>query len=318
MAKTKGEGTSKNVEAIHTPVLLEETVRALAPRGADELMVDATLGEGGHAFAFLSRFPTLRLVGVDADAAIQERARARLAEFAGRVTYYSGWSEDFFAEKAAKYDTVLIDLGVSRYHYEASGRGFSFLKDEFLDMRIDTSRGRTAADIIASASRRDLADLLYRYGGERFSRQIAAAICAERKKAPLLSSAVLADLIRGAVPARYRRGPLHPATRTFQALRIAVNRELELLPPLLESALASLKAGGRLGVISFHSGEDREVKHCFKAAAGNADTENGGLRLVTKKPVTAGAEERRGNPPSRSARLRVIERGCSADMGVSA
>ncbi|MDR1389599.1 MAG: 16S rRNA (cytosine(1402)-N(4))-methyltransferase RsmH [Treponema sp.] len=305
-----------DVEAVHTPVLLEETLRALAPRAGGETMIDATLGEGGHSYAFLSRFSTLNIIGIDADQEMLARARERLARFKDRISYYSGWSEDFFAEGTASYDTILIDLGISLYHYEKSARGFSFLKDEFLDMRIDTSRGRTAAELIASLSEKELADIIYRYGDERRSRAIARAVAAERRNAPIRSSAVLADIVRRAAGGKYSR--LHPATRTFQALRIYVNRELEQLPALLKSALAALGKGGRLGVISFHSGEDREVKHAFKDAL-NADTEKGRLRLLTKKPVSAGEEERRGNPPSRSAKLRVIERSCDfGDFGASA
>ncbi|MDR2552444.1 MAG: 16S rRNA (cytosine(1402)-N(4))-methyltransferase RsmH [Treponema sp.] len=311
------------MEAVHTPVLLEETIRYLAPRERGELMVDATLGEGGHSAAFLRRFPDLKIAGVDADGEILERARERLGEFNGRVRLYRRWSGEFFSGYPAdleKPNTILFDLGISLYHYEGSRRGFSFLRDEYLDMRIDTSRGRSAAELLASLTEKGLADLLYRNAGERYSRRIAAALVEARKRGPVTTSAVLADLVAAALPAPCRRGPVHPATRTFQALRMAVNGEAENLPVLLEEALGILKAGGRMGVISFHSGEDREVKGFFRAKnrACTCPPETpicrcGGLRairILTRKPVFAGEEERRKNPPSRSARLRVAEKIC--------
>ncbi|MDR2211034.1 MAG: 16S rRNA (cytosine(1402)-N(4))-methyltransferase RsmH [Spirochaetaceae bacterium] len=306
------------METFHTPVLLEETIQYLAPRKEGELMVDATMGEGGHSGAFLERFPTLRLIGIDADGEIQERARQRLEQYRRRIRYYTCWSQDFFASypvELDKPDTILFDLGISLYHYEKSGRGFTFLRDEYLDMRLDRSRGKTAADVIAALGEKDLADLLYRNGGERYSRRIAAAI---KSHGPVSTTAFLAELVSSSVPAVYRRGPIHPATRTFMALRIAVNGEAQGLPGLLESALGVLKTGGRLGVISFHSGEDGEVKRFFRKK--NKDCtcppeapicRCGGIRTVnilTRKAVSAGDEERRRNPPSRSAKLRVAEK----------
>jgi 16S rRNA (cytosine1402-N4)-methyltransferase len=158
------------MEAIHTPVLLEETIEYLGPRRTGELMVDATIGEGGHSYAFLSRFPELRIIGVDADPEIQKIAKERLKVFGERIQFFTGWSHDFFAGypvSTKRPDTILIDLGVSLYHYEKSGRGFSFRFDEPLDMRIDTSSGLSAADLIARLSEKDLADLLYNSAGER-------------------------------------------------------------------------------------------------------------------------------------------------------
>jgi 16S rRNA (cytosine1402-N4)-methyltransferase len=315
------------VDFVHTPVLLEEVIQYLAPRNAGELMWDATLGEGGHAFAFLSRFPDLRLIGIDADAEIQRTARERLSEFGNRVGFYTGWSHDFFAEAgvasdatgvSARPDTILIDLGVSSFHYEKSGRGFSFRKDEPLDMRIGTGRGPSAAELVARLSERELADLIYQNAEERYSRRIARAIVEARRHGAITGSLALAELVRAAVPRQgYGRG-MHPATRTFQALRIAVNGELERLPELLEKALAALKPGGRLGVISFHSGEDRIVKNFFRdrSRGSISDVEepivkDGGqrvLKLLTRKPVVPAEEEIRSNPPSRSAKLRVVEK----------
>ena len=282
-------------------------------------MVDATMGEGGHSHAFLSRYPDLSIIGIDADPAIQAVAKERLAEFGNRVRFYSCWSQDFFtAAGSEKPDTILADLGISRFHYEKSGRGFSFSGNEKLDMRLDTGRGIPAAELLAQMPEHEIADMLYRNAEERYSRRIARAIVRERQKSAIVTSAALADLVSGAVPAFYRRGPIHPATRTFLALRIAVNGELARLPDLLEGALKVLKPGGRLGIISFHSLEDRIVKNFFKLKTKNCSCPPeapscvcGGRRsvdILTPKGVTAGEEEIRRNPPSRSARLRVAEK----------
>ncbi|MDR2021097.1 MAG: 16S rRNA (cytosine(1402)-N(4))-methyltransferase RsmH [Treponema sp.] len=309
------------MEIVHTPVLLEETIAYLAPRKERELMVDATLGEGGHSFAFLSRFPDLRIIGVDADREIQERARERLKEFGGRVHFYCGWSHDFFADfprDSKRPDTILMDLGISLYHYEKSGRGFSLKKDEALDMRIDSSAGISAAELIARLSERELADLIYRNGEERYSRRIARGIAAARSRGTITSSAALAEIVTRAVPPFCRHGPIHPATRTFQALRIAVNGELSRLEDLLEAALDVLEVGGRMGVITFHSLEDRIVKNFFRKK--NKDCtcppeapicRCEGRRIITiltRKAVSPADTEVQHNPPSRSAKLRVAEK----------
>ena len=309
------------MEIIHTPVLLEETMQYLAPRKGAELMVDATMGEGGHSYAFLSRFADLNIVGIDADASIQAVAKERLAEFGERVRFYSGWSEEFFAAYPAELkrpDTVLADLGVSLFHYEKSGRGFSFRRDEKLDMRLDVSSGVSAAELLARLPKDELADLLYNNAGERYSRRIAHAVCAQRETGTITTTAALAGLVEQVVPAVYRRGPVHPATKTFQALRIAVNGELSRLVDLLEGALRVLAPGGRLGVISFHSLEDRIVKNFFKTK--NKDCTcppqapvcqcrgRRSVNIVTRKGVAAGDAEIKLNPPSRSARLRVVEK----------
>jgi 16S rRNA (cytosine1402-N4)-methyltransferase len=306
---------------VHVPVLLEQVLHFLAPRGGNELLIDATVGEGGHSFAFLSSFPGLSVVGIDADPAIQAVARERLAEFGERMRFYTGWSQEFFADYPANLkhpDTVLIDLGVSLFHYEKSGRGFSFSADEKLDMRIDISKGFSAAELLAQRTEKEIADIIYNNAGERYSRRIAKAIVQERRKGAVFTAAALSELSKRAVPASYRRGPIHPATRTFMALRAAVNGELERLPELLEGALKVLKPGGRLGVISFHSLEDRVVKNFFKmknrdciCPPEQAVCKCAGLRsvdILTPKGVTADTDEIKRNPPSRSARLRVAEK----------
>jgi 16S rRNA (cytosine1402-N4)-methyltransferase len=306
------------MEIVHTPVLLEETMQFLAPRQPGELMIDATVGEGGHSYAFLSRFPDLRLVGIDADRKIQEVARNRLQAFQERVQWYTGWSHDFFADPSyEKPDTILIDLGVSRYHYEQGGRGFSFLRDEVLDMRIDRTQGIAAAELIAGLSEKALADLLYTYGEERYARRIARSITEAKSRGSISRSGALAELVVRAVPMRYR-GSIHPATRTFQALRIAVNGELTRLEELLERALGALKVGGRMGVISFHSLEDRIVKHFFRAKGQDYTStqkqpipkDRGGrsVKVICRKGISPGVAEIQNNPSSRSARLRVVEK----------
>jgi len=314
------------VEIVHTPVLLEETIAYLAPRGDGELMVDGTLGEGGHSYEFLARFPNLRIIGVDADADIQKIARERLAPFGDRIHFYNGWSHDFFADLPAdikRPDTILLDLGVSVFHYERSGRGFSFRKDEALDMRIDPTMGRSAAELIAALPEKDLADLIFRNAEERFSRRIARSIVEARAKGRIETTAALASIVESSVPAAYRRGLIHPATRTFQALRIAVNGELDRLGELLEAALRVLEPGGRIGVVTFHSLEDRIVKNFFREK--NKDctcppeapicTCEGrrALAILTRKAVAPTDDEIMRNPPSRSAKLRVAEKVLDED-----
>jgi 16S rRNA (cytosine1402-N4)-methyltransferase len=309
------------MDIVHTPVLLEETIKYLAPRKPVELMIDGTVGEGGHSNAFLSQFPELKLICIDADPEILSKAKERLERFGERVRFYSGWSHDFFTEYPAEYkrpDTILLDLGVSLYHYEKGGRGFSFRYDEKLDMRIDTSSGISAAELIARFSEKDLADLLYANAGERYSRRIAKAVAEAKANGAITSSAALAAIVESAAPPAYRNGPVHPATRTFQALRIAVNGELSRLPDLLRAAFRILEPGGRMGVISFHSLEDRIVKNFFREK--NKDCicppeapicKCGGQReltILTGKGIKPGEEEIRRNPPSRSARFRAAEK----------
>jgi 16S rRNA (cytosine1402-N4)-methyltransferase len=289
-------------------------------------MVDATMGEAGHSAAFLSRFPDLHVIGVDADSGIQEVAKERLKEFGERVHFYSGWSQAFFGDyprELKRPDTVLADLGVSFFHYEKSGRGFSFRKDEALDMRLDVSGGSSAADLVARLPEKELADLLYNNAEERYSRRIARAIVEERQRSPLTGTAALVELVERAVPASYRHGPIHPATRTFQALRIAVNGELSRLPDLLEGALRVLEPGGRLGIISFHSLEDRIVKNFFREKNKNCTCPpeapicrcegRRSVNILTRKGVVPADAEIEQNPPSRSARLRVVEKVLDED-----
>jgi len=209
-------------------------------------------------------------------------------------------------------------LGISSYHYKKSGKGFTFEKDEYLDMRIDTSKGVTAAELLARLNERELADMLYNNADERYSRRIASLIVNERQRATITTTSALADLVERAVPSSYRHGPVHPATKTFQALRIAINGELSGLQSNLEAALRLVEPGGRLGIISFHSLEDRIVKNFLRnmnkdcTCPPNAPIcKCGGRRsinILTKKGITPGKDEIERNPPSRSARLRVAEK----------
>ena len=311
--------------AVHKPVLLSECLELLRPCRFDNLFVDGTLGEGGHTEAFLTAYPQLEAIGVDADPVIQAAAKERLAGFLDRVRFVSSWSDDFFNDYPADLrapNLILLDLGISVFHYTKSGRGFSFSADEALDMRLNPALKESAADIVNTYSEKALADLIFGYGEERYSRRIAAKIAEKRVLSVFETAKELADCVYDAVPGSYRHGKLHPATKTFQALRVAVNDELKRLPFLLEAAFKVLAPGGRLGVITFHSLEDRIVKGYFRDLAKNCTCPanmpickcGGRARavLVNKKAVKACENEVKENPPSRSARLRVI-RKCGED-----
>lgn len=313
------------MEIIHTPVLLQETLKYLSPEGEPfektAVMIDSTLGEGGHSEAFLTKFNNLRVIGLDADSKIQARAKERLACFGDRMNFRNVWFNDFYAdypEDLPHPDIILFDLGISVFHYERSGRGFSFRYDEPLDMRLDPSAGDSVEVLVNTMREGELADVIFQYGEERYSRRIAKAIVQARQLSRITSSKVLADIIYSAVPAQYRHGNIHPATKTFQALRIAVNGELDRLPRALNSAFDCLKTGGKMGVITFHSLEDRIVKNIFRdwgkqcvcppeqpvcTCGGKPRAE-----LLTRKPVAPTEGEVLENSPSRSAKLRVIRK----------
>ncbi len=293
------------MEPIHEPVLLEEAIALLDPsRGG--LFVDCTVGLGGHAQAILSGGAT-RLLGLDRDPRALALAAQTLAPWHERVELVHADYRDLPAVTAARgitaIDGALADLGVSSMQFDAAGRGFSFRRDESLDMRMDQTTGPTAAELLARVDEADLADVIFRYGEERFSRRIARRIVEARQTSPIATTAQLADLVRRAIPRKgYQR--IDPATRTFQALRIWVNRELEGLDEFLAAATRLLRAGARLAVITFHSLEDRVVKHVFRALATAEDA----LRVLTRKPIIAGERELARNPRARSAKLRAIER----------
>jgi 16S rRNA (cytosine1402-N4)-methyltransferase len=290
----------------HVPVLTAETLQHLRPeRGG--LFVDCTVGPGGHSRALLEAGAT-RVIGLDRDPQALAAARAALAPWADRVELvhadYRALDEVLDRHGIRLVDGALADLGVSSLQLDAPGRGFSFQRDEPLDMRMDATIGETAADLVARSSERDLADAIYAFGEERFSRRIARAIVEARRAQPIATTGGLAAIVRRALP---RRGHMRidPATRTFQALRIWVNRELDGLDRFLEAAVRRLRIGARLVVISFHSLEDRIVKHTLRALQQSRDA---CVRVLTKKPVVPGDDEVRGNPRARSAKLRAAER----------
>lgn len=216
---------------------------------------------------------------------------------------YANLKEILIKEGIEKIDGIVLDLGFSSVHLEESGRGFSFQKDEPLDMRYNTESGETAAEIINSYNEKDLADIIYKYGEEGFSRQIAKKIVEERRKKRILTTMELAEMVKSAVPAFYRKGKINCATKTFQALRIAVNGEFENIENVLPQIVEVLNQGGRAAIISFHSLEDRIIKNFFRN-----NVKEGKLKLINKKPIIASEEELRENPRARSAKLRVVEK----------
>jgi 16S rRNA (cytosine1402-N4)-methyltransferase len=295
---------------MHIPVLVHELVDWLRPMPG-RLFLDATVGLGGHAEALLERLlPGGRLVGLDRDPEALVLARQRLARFAGHFDLVQGDFRDL-AEHAARLlgrgaDGVVMDLGVSSYQLERADRGFSFSLEGELDMRMDPTRGRPAWELLAHSRAEALERILREYGEERYARRIARALAERRGR--LRTTRQLAELIESVVPRREAR--LHPATRTFQALRIAVNDELGALEAALRSLPRWLAPGGRLGVIAFHSLEDRIVKQALRAHAAA-----GAVAILTRKPVRPTEEEVAANPRARSARLREAERRCSAEGG---
>lgn len=289
---------------MHAPVMVGEVLEQLQPsRGG--LFVDGTVGLGGHARAILEAGAS-RLIGIDRDRAALALASAALAGFDDRVELVHGDYRDLAQVIAARgissVDGVLVDLGVSSMQLDEAGRGFSFRRDEPLDMRMDRSSGVTAAEAIATADERTLADVIYQFGEERYSRRIARNIVAARATAPIETTAQLADVVRRSVPRRgYER--IDPATRTFQALRIWVNAELDGLDEFIATAVELLRPGGRMAAIAFHSLEDRIVKHAVRRLR-----DAGVVTAVTRRPVQPGDEEMAANPRARSAKLRVVER----------
>ncbi len=289
----------------HIPVLAAEVLAGLMPQ-AGKCYIDGTLGGAGHAAAILeASAPDGQLLGIDLDPAALAAAAAVLAVYGERVQLVRGNFRDLapIAQAAGidLVDGILLDLGVSSYQLDTAERGFSFAADAPLDMRLDPDAARSAADLVAELSEQELADIIYRYGEERGSRRIARLLVAARRKVPITTTGALADLVTRALGGRH--GRLHPATRTFQALRIAVNGELDSLEQVLPQAIELLRPGGRLAVISFHSLEDRIVKHALRAAA-----QAGELTIITRKPIEASTAEARINPRSRSAKLRIAER----------
>jgi 16S rRNA (cytosine1402-N4)-methyltransferase len=291
---------------LHTPVLLEEALAYLAPaRGG--VFVDCTVGLGGHARALLEAGAS-RLIGLDRDVDALARASEVLAPWRDRVALVHADYREIDAVLDARdmpvVDGALADLGVSSLQLDAEGRGFSFQRDEPLDMRMDRSRGETVAARLRTTDATELADVIFTFGEERYSRRIARAIVAAAERGEVETTGQLAAIVRRAVPSRgFTR--IDPATRTFQALRIWINAELDGLDRFLERMARRLRAGARLVVITFHSLEDRIVKHTFRALA---QTDQALVRVLTKKPVVPGAAELDANRRARSAKLRAVER----------
>ena len=289
----------------HVPVLAAQVMASFAAlepllqeRGGG-LLIDCTLGGGGHSALLLEAHPSLHLVGLDQDPTARQAAAERLAPFADRVTIFATNFADYQPQEPAL--AVMADLGVSSPQLDVAARGFSFRQDGPLDMRMNPEAGETAAELIERLEETELADLIYAYGEERLSRRIARKIKQHlAEQGPFAGTDALAYLVAGCYAPKARRGRIHPATRTFQALRIAVNDGLGVLDRLLQQAPDWLLPGGLMGVISFHSLEDRRVKTAFSS--------DERLQRVTRKPETAGEEEQSSNPRSRSAKWRVARK----------
>ena len=309
------------MEFVHRSVLLLPTVEALAVR-PDGIYLDGTLGGAGHSYEIASRLTTGRLIGLDRDETALAAAGARLAPFAGRVTLV----HSNFAELAQVLDPLdipavdgmLFDLGVSSPQLDDAERGFSYMQDAPLDMRMDRTAGLTAYEVVNTWPEAELKRILYTYGEERYAPRIAAAIAARRTERPIATTLELADLIRSAMPAQALREKQHPAKRSFQAIRIAVNDELGAVERMLASAIDRLNPGGRLAVITFHSLEDRIVKTAFQEAARGCTCpkdfpvcvcgKKPKVKLITRHPIVADEAELAENPRARSAKLRVAEK----------
>ncbi len=313
----------------HVPVLLAEVLEFLEPaRGG--LFVDCTLGMGGHTEALLDASPQTVVIGMDRDAESLDLARRRLERFGNRFTaVHSDYRRiaEVLRELAPDRGAtgVLADLGVSSHQLNEAERGFAFSKEAPLDMRMDRSTGDSAADLVAQLDETELAHIIYIYGEEPRSRRIARAICRERDREPIATTTRLAEIVARASGIPRHKQRIHPATRTFQALRIAVNTELDKLDDFLREAVEALVPGGRLAVIAFHSLEDRIVKQTFKALSGHCSCPPGlpvcgcgavqRVHLLTRRPVVPTEHEISVNPRARSAKLRVAERIDSSSQG---
>ena len=305
----------------HRPVLLDECIDALQIK-PDGVYVDGTLGRAGHSSEIVRRLTTGRLIALDRDETALAAARERLADYMDRVTLvhsnFSSLGEVLDGLGVDSVDGMLFDLGVSSPQLDDANRGFSYKQDAPLDMRMDASAPLTARELVNTASYEELRRILYEYGEERYAPQIAKAICAAREQKTVETTLELAELIRGAMPAKALREKQHPAKRSFQAIRIAVNDELSELPPMLDAAEAHLKPGGRLAVITFHSLEDRIVKQKLRELATGCICppefpvcvcgRTPKMKLVTRKPIVSGEAELHENPRARSAKLRVAEK----------
>ena len=309
------------MEYTHKPVLLDACIQALNIR-PDGIYVDGTLGRAGHSREIAGRLTTGRLICIDRDQAAIDAAQDRLAPWLDRVTLvrsnFSELGEILSGAGVSGADGMLFDLGVSSPQLDDASRGFSYMQDAPLDMRMDTSAPLSAYEVVNTWSQEELRRILYEYGEERYAPAIAKAIVRARETAPVNTTLELVEIIRGAMPPAALREKQHPAKRSFQAIRIAVNGELDALPPMLEAAVDGLNPGGRLAVITFHSLEDRIVKRTLADLAKGCTCppefpvcvcgRKPRVRLVNRKPVTADGAELADNPRARSAKLRVAEK----------
>jgi 16S rRNA (cytosine1402-N4)-methyltransferase len=280
----------------HIPVLSKELIAGLNIINGGHYL-DATLGGGGHTKLILDTFPDVKVTGIDRDLIALNSTKEKLAEYGDRLTFVHGNYADFLPLNEVKFDGIIADLGVSSPQLDTPERGFSFQYEAELDMRMDQTQELTAAEIINHYEEKELADIFYYYGEERLSRRIARKIVQER---PFYTTTELQKIVAYCYPPKQRYGRINPATRVFQALRIAVNQELESLEKFVINAPNLLQEGGIIAIISFHSLEDRIVKHQFK--------ENPNLKVLTKKPIIADPEEIEQNSRSRSAKLRLAEK----------
>lgn len=295
------------MKSVHEPVMLREAMELLG-LGSGDIALDATVGAGGHAKEMLKRItPGGRLIGLDNDAGVLAIAEEDLKEFRGSFTLVNDNFRNLDAVLAHEgikcLDAALFDLGVSSYQLDGTGRGFSMKRDAALDMRMDPRGHSSAYDIVNGCTQEELDGILLKFGEERFHRKIARSIVENRAQKPIETTGELADIVHRAIGFKSKNSRIDPATRTFQAIRIAVNDELGALEDGLKKVVSWLDIGGRIAVISFHSLEDRIVKNLFK---GFADL--GFLKILTKKPVQTSREEIAVNPRARSAKLRVAER----------
>ena len=309
------------MEYTHKPVLLDACIQALNIR-PDGVYVDGTLGRAGHSLEIARRLTTGRLICIDRDQAAIDAAQVRLAPYLDRVTLvhsnFSELKEVLSAAGVSGADGMLFDLGVSSPQLDDASRGFSYMQDAPLDMRMDTAAPLTAYEVVNTWPQEELRRILYEYGEERYAPAIAKAIVRARETAPVKTTLELVEIIKGALPPAALREKQHPAKRSFQAIRIAVNGELDALSPMLRAAVDGLNPGGRLAVITFHSLEDRIVKRTLAEQARGCTCppefpvcvcgKKPRIRLVNRKPITADQAELADNPRARSAKLRVAEK----------
>ncbi len=313
--------STEDLNFSHSPVLLHECIEGLNIR-AGGTYVDGTAGGGGHSYAIAERLTDGKLIAIDRDSSAIRAAGARLAPFGERVSL----ARNNFCEVKSvceglgvdRIDGILLDLGVSSHQLDTAERGFSYMADAPLDMRMDRRGGLTAYDVVNTYGESELRRILYEYGEEKFAPRIAATICAARERKPIETTGELVDIIKSSMPAAAKNGGHHPAKRSFQAIRIEVNGELDVIEPAIRSAVELLAPGGRIAIITFHSLEDRIVKQTFADLASGCTCprdfpvcvcgKKPQVKLVSKKPILPSDRELEENPRSRSAKLRVAEK----------